>query len=360
MSKRAVAILAAALVVLLALLIFGQRTSTPVGTGSALVPDLDAALGDLERVVVTKANGEIVATLEKRPDNWVVADKNGYVANAAKLRQALKALSEAHIVEQKTANPELYARLGVEDLTAANAAGVSVALTAAGRELPTIILGNAEGSKFRYARRAGEAQSYLIDRNPDVPRAAAQWVDSVVIDVRGDRVREVTITHGDGEVIHISKESPELANYEVAGVPKGRELSYPGVANVIGSSLRELSLEDVAPAAAAPDKPTIVEYRTFDGLVVRVTGTKVDDQDWITLEASVDEARAAAAAPPAAAADGAPPAEGAASAPPAADPKAEAARINAKVGGWRYKIAGYQYDQMTRHMADLLKAPPPA
>src|SRR6185436_17191883 len=134
------------------LVIFGQRTSAPVGTGSALVPDLKAALGDIERVTVVKANGETVATLEKRPDSWVVADKNGYVANAAKLRQALKALAEAHIVEQNTSNPELYARLGVEDLTAANAACVSVALTAAGRELPTITLGNAEGTKFRYAR----------------------------------------------------------------------------------------------------------------------------------------------------------------------------------------------------------------
>ena len=354
MSKRTVAILAAALVVLLALVIFGQRTSTPVGSGSALVPDLAAAIGDLERVTVLKANGETVATLEKRPDNWVVSDKHGYVANATKLRQALTALEEAKIVEQKTANPELYARLGVEDVTTANAAGVSVALTAAGHELPTIILGNAEGSKYRYARRAGESQSYLIDRNPDVPRTAAQWLDSVIIDVRGDRVRDVTITHGDGEVVRLSKASPELANFEVASVPQGRELSYPGVANVIGNALRELNLEDVEPAAAPADKPTIVEFRTFDGLVVRVTGNKSSDASWITLEASVDAAQAAAAPPPAA------PTDGAASTAPAADPNAEAARINAKVGGWRYKIAGYQYDQMTRRMSELLKAPPAA
>ena len=353
MSKRTVTILAAALVVLLALVILGQRTSAPAGGGSALVPDLAAAIGDLERVTVVKANGETVATLEKRPDNWVVSDKHGYVANATKLRQALTALEEAKIVEQKTANPELYTRLGVEDVTAANAAGVSVALTAAGHELPTIILGNAEGSKYRYARRAGEAQSYLIDRNPDVPRAAAQWLDSVIIDVRGDRVRDVTITHDDGEVVHLSKASAELANFEVASVPKGRELSYPGVANVIGNALRELNLEDVEPAAAPADMPTIVEFRTFDGLVVRVNGSKDGDASWITLEASVDAAQAAAAPPPAAPADGA-------SAAPAADPNAEAARINAKVGGWRYKIAGYQYDQMTRRIADLLKAPPAA
>jgi hypothetical protein len=138
-------------------------------------------------------------------------------------------------------------------------------------------------------------------------------------------------------------------------VPEGRELSYPGVANVVGNSLRELNLEDVEPAAAPADKPTIVELRTFDGLVVHVTGSKGSDASWITLEASVDAAQAAAAPPPAA------PAEGAAAATPAAaDPNAEAARINAKVGGWRYKIAGYQYDQMTRRLADLLKAPPAA
>ncbi|HET7608866.1 MAG TPA: DUF4340 domain-containing protein [Gammaproteobacteria bacterium] len=355
MSRRTVAILAAALVVLLALVIFGQRTSAPVGTGAALVPDLAAALGDLERVTIVKANGETVATLEKRPDNWVVADKHGYAADATKLRQALTALSEAKILEQKTANPDLYARLGVEDVTGANAAGVSVAFTAQGHELPTIILGNAEGSKYRYARRAGEAQSYLIDRNPDVPRAAAQWVDSQIVDVRGERIREVTITHADGEVVHLSKASSELANFDVADVPKGRELSYPGVANVIGNSLRELNLEDVEPASAPADQPTVVEFRTFDGLVVRVTGVKRGDEDWITLEASVDAEQAAANAPPAAPAEGA-----AASTTPPPDPNAEAQRINAKVSGWRYKIAGYQYDQMTRRMADLLKAVPPA
>jgi hypothetical protein len=111
--------------------------------------------------------------------------------------------------------------------------------------------------------------------------------------------------------------------------------------------------------------PTIVEYRTFDGLVVRVTGVKRNDESWVSFEASVDaeQAAAAAAAAPAAAASeagAAPAAPGAPATAPAAttpDPAAEAERINAKVGGWRYKIAGFQYDQMTRRMADLLKAP---
>jgi hypothetical protein len=356
MSKRTVAILLAAFVVLLVLVVVGQRDdSSPAGTGAPLIAGLGDDLGSIERVTVTKSNGEIVATLEKRPDRWVVSDKHDYVANAGKLRQALAALGEARILEQKTANPELYGRLGVEDVTAPEAAGISVALAAPGRELPVVILGNAEGAKYRYVRRAGETQSYLIDRNPDVPRTAAQWVDSVIIDVRGERVREVAITHPDGEVVRLSKTGPELANFDVADVPAGRELSYPGVANVVGNALRELNLEDVEPADGAPtEQATVVEYRTFDGLVIRVTGLESNDESWITLEASVDAAQAAAT-PPATPADAAAASE--TPAPAAADPTAEAARINAKVSGWRYKIAGFQYDQMTRRMADLLKAP---
>jgi hypothetical protein len=368
MSKRTVALFAAALVVLLALVIFGQRSGTQTpDSGTALVPDFEAALGDIERVTVVKANNETVATLEKRPESWVVADKHGYAANAAKLRQALTALGEAQILEQKTANAELYDRLGVEDVASADAAGISIALTARSRELPTIILGNAEGARYRYARRAGEERSFLIDRNPDVPRTAAQWVESQIVDLRGDRVREVTITQADGEVVRLSKASAELANFDVADVPEGRELSYPGVANVVGNALRELNLEDVEPAPEAPAQgATVVEYRTFDGLVVRITGTESDDESWITLEASVDAAQTASdAAPatddtPAAAAEEEAPAAPAAEGGAPADPAAEAAAINAKVGGWRYKIAGYQYDQMTRRMADLLKAPPAA
>ena len=357
MSKRTVAILLAAFLVLLVLVTVGRRESaSPAGTGAPLIAGLDDALGDIERVTVTKANGETVATLEKGPDNWVVSDKHGYVANAGKLRQALTALGEARILEQKTANAELYSRLGVEDVAGADATGITVALTAAGRELPTVILGNAEGAKFRYARRAGEAQSFLIDRNPDVPRAAGQWVESQIVDIRSDRVREVTITHPDGETLRIAKTAPELANFEVAGVPNGRELSYPGVANVSGNALRELNLEDVEPADASPaGEATQVELKTFDGLVVKILGVERDNESWITIEASADSAQAPATPPPAAqpAADGAAPAT-----PAAADPSAEAARINARVGGWRYKIAGFQYDQLTRRMADLLKAPP--
>jgi hypothetical protein len=349
MSPRNAIVLLVAIVVLVALVLFGQRGSNGDG-GKLFVPGLQSQLNDVERVTITKAGNETVATLERKPEGWVATNKNGYPADVGKLRQGLSALAEAKILEQKTANPELYAHLGVEDVSGDRAAGVAVAMTAKGKDLPVLILGNADGTKHRYVRRAGEAQSYLIDRNPEFARGVGQWLDAQIIDVRSDRIASVTITHAEGQVLRLSKASKDAPNFDVADVPKGRELLYPGVANVIGNSLRELNLEDVEPAMASPPaKPAVVEFRTFDGLVVRALGEKRGDMSWVAFEASVDTQRAA---PPAAPAQ---PADAAAAAP--ADPAAEAARINAKVGPWRYRIATFQYDQMTRQMADLLKPP---
>jgi hypothetical protein len=361
MSQRNLFILLAIAVALVLLVTVGDRTRAPSsGTGETFVPGLEAALANVERITVVKANGETVATLERRPESWVVTEKAGYPADMAKLRQALRALGEAKILETKTANSELYPRLGVEDVSGADATGLSVTLTAPGEELPTLILGNAEGAKFRYARRAGDAPSYLIDRNPELPRSTALWLDTVIVDVRSDRVRQVTITQPGGETLALSKTSADTPNFAVADVPAGRALLYPGVADVVGNSLRELNLEDVE-AATNPieGEPAVVEFRTFDGLVIKAQGIKRGDESWVSLEASVDAAQAASAA--AAAPAAAPQAEAApAAAEPAAtpaDPAAEAARINAKVGGWRYRIANFQYDQLTRRMADLLKPP---
>jgi hypothetical protein len=186
-------------------------------------------------------------------------------------------------------------------------------------------------------------------------------------------VRQITIKHPDGETVTVSKAEAGAAYFAVAGIPTGRELLYPGVANAIGNALRELNLEDVEPAAGTPDeKPVEVEFRTFDGLVVRVRGSERDNAAWVTLTAEADPEQAArfaaakpaeAAAAPAGDAAVEPAAAAAPEAAPAAngtstpDPAAEAAEINRRVGAWRYKIAGFQFDQMTRRLADLLKPP---
>jgi hypothetical protein len=366
MTRRALFIVAGLAVLAILLALLGRWQSAPdTSTGALLMPELAAALNDIERVTVTKAGGEIVATLVRGDAGWSVAEKAGYAADIAKIRQALVSLSEARIVEEKTSNPSFHARLGVEAIEAEAATGVAIAIEAP-TAIPVLIFGDAPKSTTRYVRRATDPQSFLIDRNPDIPTTTAQWLATEIVDVPSANVQSVTIKHSDGDEIAISKASAAETSFAVAGIPAGRELSYPTVANVIGNALRELKLEDVAPAAAGTPA-TITEFKTFDGLIVTVTSTLDGETPWLTFAARA-EAAVAAAPPEAAATDAAAAAaEEAAAAPEEAatgpsdaarsDPVAAAAAINARVGGWRYRIPEYQHGQLTRHWADLLKAP---
>lgn len=386
MSSRTLIGLVIALVVLAGLAALGHRNvaTTAAGAGHLFMPGLEDKLNQVDRVEVERAGNAPVATLLREKDRWVVQQKDKYPADIGKVRDTLLGLAQAHIVEEKTSNPEYYSRLGVEPVKLASAGGTQLTLRNGDQTLAAVTIGKESGNSYRYVRRNADAASYLVDKALDVPTDAAKWVDTSIVDLPSERVEDVTISRAGGETLHISKDKADQQNFTVEDVPKGRELQYPGVANVIGGALRELKLEDVAAADDTKPAEVTATYRTFDGLVVAVEGRQGNGGPWIEVEASVDPNRsppargsdAAAAAKAGKSADqtGAaePPADGTAKAGADAagksasgaaskdaagpDPKAEADGINARVHGWRYRIASYQYDQITRRMSDLLKA----
>ena len=225
MNQRGLLGLIAALAVLAIVVLVTQHAGSPSSSeGAKFTPSLQAALNDIDKVTITKAGGATVATLERRPNAWVVAERGDYAADVGKLRKNLVALAEASILEEKTSNPDNYEHLGVQDIDKDSAKGVAISFSAGNRQLPTIIIGNADGTKYRYVRRAGEAQSFLIDRNPDLPNKTSQWLAPSIVDVRSDRVQQVTIRHADGETVTIDKPDRKASNFEVHDVPAGREL----------------------------------------------------------------------------------------------------------------------------------------
>jgi hypothetical protein len=365
MTRRAALIVAGLAVIAIVLALVGQRQNMPdTSTGTLLLPGLAASLNEIEHVTVNRARAETVATLVRGETGWGVTEKAGYPADLAKIRQALVSLSEARIVEEKTSNPAFHGRLGLEAIEAEAATGVAIAIQAP-TEFPVLILGDAPNSASRYVRRATEPASFLIDRNPEIPSTTSQWLATEIVDVPSASVASVTIKHTDGDEISISKASAAETNFTVADIPEGRELSYPTVANVIGNALRELKLDDVAPAGEPTTPSCVTEFRTFDGLVVTVASTLDGDAPWLTFAA---RAEPSVDAPPADAAatddvgspdpEAAPETEQPAGAAPsvASDAVARAEAINARVGGWRYRIPEYQHGQLTRRWADLLKA----
>jgi hypothetical protein len=362
MNRRTFGMLALIAAVFAVLAIVGQnrtRSGSIAGdsVGTLLLPALGDELDSVRQIVVRGAGAEALASLDRTDGGWVVSEQDDYPAAVTPTNALLIALAEARIVEEKTTNPEFYSRLGVEDVAGTDARGLEVTLLTAAGGRYQVILGDSYGSGERYARIEGQAQSVLIDRDPNIARSAADWVDKTILAAPGGGVQRVEIMHADGERLVIEKATPSDSSFTVDAVPAGRELQYPGVADVTGNVLQNLQLEAVARQPEPATEPIVTtEFRTFDGLFVTASATAADDGDpWLSFSARFDAEQALAFAeePGGDLTD-----EVSATGVAATDAIAEAEAINTRLAGWRFRIPAYQYSQMTRRMEDLLRAPP--
>jgi hypothetical protein len=368
MKSRTLIGLLAALAVLTALAIAVSLSQRPPGgAGELLVPELKAQLNDINKIVVLTAGKKVAATLERRQDRWVVAERNGYPADLGKIRSNLIALAEARIVEEKTSNPELYNKLGVDDIDKEAASGAQLDL-AAGDKTTSVIIGQTGvgGGDRAYVRLAGAATSWMVSGKFDLAREAADWLDRSIIDVASTRVQAVTITHPQGNPLRVDKATREAVNFDVQNVPAGRELSFATVGNSIGGALADLTLDNVVPAEGFDPgeiKPVVARFETFDGLVVEVTSWKTAEGLRFRFAAQADQALAERfAAAPAAEKPAAPEkADDAAKKSPGFDAvKTEAERLNARLAPWIYTLADFKAEQFTRRLDDLLQPAPPS
>jgi hypothetical protein len=340
MSRKTIQVLAATIVVLIVLL-YAIRSNDGSDAGSAtrlLIPDLESVANTATDIRISGASGDPDVQIHRDGDTWLIGARDDYAADLGKIRQLIIALADAKIMEEKTSDEDKYARLGVGD---PENGGDGLEVSIAGPEFSySVILGKTAQRKSRYARIKGEAVSYLIDQNPDIPSTAAKWLLTDLVDIDSKRIKSVSISHVGGDTLRIEKDTQEQNDFVVRDVPKNRELSYSTVGNGIASALGNLKLEDVRKQVDSPAATTTV-YRTWDGLMLTVGIVNEDGAAWATFSAS----DAAEAAGP----DETP-------APDASGRAAEAEAINTRLSGWQYRLPEYKTGLITREWKDILKA----
>jgi hypothetical protein len=341
MNTRRIKTLAIVLILLLAglaALTLSNRQQDS-SAGGSLFPELKTQINDVTLVTVVKAGESLTVT--KDSGQWVLVDRQNYPVDTGKLRQVLLALADAKKLEAKTSNPEMYEQIGVED-TSADSKGTEIRISGPDSEI-SLIIGNLAQRKYRYIRIPGEAGSWLIDQNPNLPTDLSGWLSPEILDIDTSRIQSVTITHADGETIRIEKEDSAATDFEVRDIPEGRELSYASVANSIAGVVSKLNLQDVArTAGAAPDDSSVdIVFTTFDGLEISIDTSRREDNTWITVSASQDETAGDFES------------DNDTDTNTDAD---EAAKINARLSGWEYQVQSYKADQLRRRWDDILKA----
>lgn len=396
-QKTLIGLAIAALLALIAAVALNhtQKPVTESGEATAyLAPGLRDHLNDVDKIVVTGAGDKTIATLTRGKDGWGVAEKGGFPVDTGKLREFLFKLADAKQVEQKTANKDKYAALGVEDVSAKDAKGVQVELDGLAQPLKLIVGTPSTRGGGTYVRRAGDAQSWLASGSLTLEKNAADWLKKDLADIAADRVQSVTLEHADGTPVHVAKSAAGDANFVLADIPKGREAGAEYSINGPASALAGLRFDDVLPAkdAAPADKPLKARYALFDGLVIEATAWEQDGKDYAQFVASLDatqadkgiaaaqekaksEFEAASAAKPDAARDAtaadtakdkttaaAPPIKPLALSDPVKDREnrmaalnRQVADLNAHFSGWTFVLPSYKYAAMNKSMDDMLK-----
>ncbi|MDE0251172.1 MAG: hypothetical protein OXK72_09260, partial [Gammaproteobacteria bacterium] len=86
-----------------------------------LIPDLAQNLGLVTKLTLHRAGNQLLAEVRKSEDGWVVSNRHDYDADISAVRGIFSEMAQARLIEKKTANPENYSRIGVEDISNADA-----------------------------------------------------------------------------------------------------------------------------------------------------------------------------------------------------------------------------------------------
>jgi len=333
-----------------AFIVAKQNAATQeVQLGQRLFPELAARAEDVQTIVIARKEGTF--RIVRDGERWLVPDKSKYPASVDAVRRLLVGLSELRTLEAKTTQAALYPELGVENVDVADSKSIQVSLQdVGGRNVLAVLIGKSRYGRGGsagdgvYVRKVGENQAWLAQGRVSADRELSAWLDKRIADVPRERVQTVTLK-ADKQILTVLRARADDKDFTIKDVPADRKAKPSYDINAVGGAFESLDLDDVRPAAEvgfSASSPT-TEAVTFDGLRLAASFAEKDGATWARFVAKAEPP-----AQPVKIEDGS-------KLKSADDVKKEAEAINAKAGGWAYKLPAYKAEALRRKMEDLLE-----
>lgn len=295
MQKRTIFILVLVTLALVGIL-FAQDIATQ-WTQSGLekksfVPSLKKQLGSVAKVVITVGGNKDFSQIHlvKSEDVWRVQEKENVVADNKKISQFLIRLGDATPIEPKTTRAEYYEKIGVQEPNVKG--GVRVDLVdQSEKPITSIFIGRYAGPQSgTYVRKLGESQSWLVSGNLTPETQVGGWLDKEIINLSPDAIQKITIQIPKKPGLVLTKNKREDIHFQLEGMGK-ETLVEQNKIDELGGALRYVQFVEVR-KAQDPDfevqKTTNIEYRLFDGLVLKARLAVVNNQNLFAMEAIQD------------------------------------------------------------------------
>ena len=267
------------------------------GEGERAFPELMDQVNTASEIVVSAYNGSV--TIVRDQDVWKVKNKDHYRADMEKVRKTLIGLAELKLVEPKTKTPELYEKLGLQDIETEGSTATNLRVSGdGGTILAEVIIGKRKPSKGQpgqeemYLRKPGEPQTWLAMGTIQLEQLPDEWLDKTIVDLKPKRIQRVLVTHPDGNLVTYVKSQPEDRDFTIQNMPATMKVKSQFAVNNVGSTIANLSLEDMKLATEETVEMTNavqVVLETFDGLRVTAFLQKKGDKTWVILTAEFDQ-----------------------------------------------------------------------
>lgn len=315
-----------------------NNINTSEKIGSPIMQNLQAKLNDVSELQLIGAGEQVLSTLQRTPDGWTVKERNHFPADVSKIRATLLNLAEAKIIEQKTANSDLYVKLGLEDISAADAQGVKALIHIQGESLPDeLIIGNPgpQINKSRYVRLANSETSWLIDRKIDLNHTPEYWLRKDILNIEPKEIDAVTILLKDGSRLEIKKSSSDKSVFEVANLTNPESQVVAAELDQVTNAMSAFQLLDIADNADFDGKEADmqVSYLLSSGAIVNLKAYELKSDHFASLDYGLVQNITAEQKPQA---------------------EKYVNQLKALTSGWIYKIPNVTYDSMYKREADVL------
>lgn len=284
MSNKVVGILASLIVVLGIAVLFNLYEGGPddESIGHLLFPDLGSQLDSLKLVEIV--DGENSLGLQKDKSAWGVRERGTYAVDFSALSAMITNLSEAKLVERKTARKEKLGLLGLSDEKA-----VRLNLITETSKFSIYLGETASGRSGHYVRFPDDAQAWLIDKEIEVKTSPQEWLKPVIINVASDDIDKVIVESPDAEQFEVRRVEGE-DNWQLSVMAVDQKLKYPGIANELSSALVNVRLKDlVLDTDVDWSDAWKVEFHHSSGSLIHVMTMQKDQQYLMNFRVEYDQ-----------------------------------------------------------------------
>jgi len=284
MSNRKLAVLGMIATLMAGWAILQNRISQNVNTAdfssSALIEGLqiEAVAG----VTITSEKGEKTTTLNRKGGVFVVADKDDYPADAAKINTLINSCLDIRTHEKVTDNPDNHADLEVTDQTARYRVAF---IDSEGKEIVGMFISKNNETGGAFARLLSGNEVYSIQSPPWIPTGVMDYVDAQLLKIPQDQLSSVAVRMGqDSYVLTASEDGSKI---ELQNMPAGKQYKGTDYKSVFGA-LSSLRFSDVVHAENVPQElqfDSAYTCKLKDKTVYKLALAKKDEKTYAKVSA---------------------------------------------------------------------------